>query len=190
MKSTYEAYYEAPQAIRDLIDSGLIGNSVEKILSETTYIALKPKVIIACTRNFLSLTSGEELVKELSDLSLNEEVIQTLVVENRKLLSESLRGISQGIESSPVETNTQTSKVPANIAKTNTDIQKEISDAEALLNTLDPVKTVRTMNAGAGSAPAETVYTSTQSAILEEGRLKSLSTPTTPGAAPRWDSAK
>jgi hypothetical protein len=66
------------------------------------------------------------------------------------------------------------------IPQETTDITSEVEAIEATLDTLPQVRTMP-------PTPAETVYTSTQSAILSEG---AATLPTVDPSAPRWDSAR
>lgn len=164
MKSTYEAYYEATQSVKDVVDSGFIGNFVERILSTSDSLNVKPKVIIACTRNFLSITSTEELVHELKSLNIDDTTIRALVSENINIIT--------GIEKSNLQANIHT------------ELSSQIIEAEAAIATLP---TIRTMN------QTEPVYSSTQAAILREGGeigAGSATLKTHPSEAPTWDSAR
>lgn len=138
MKSTYDAYYEAPESIRNLIDSGIIGDLVENVIRDTAYSVLKPKIIVLSTRFFLALISEAELGGEFTSLGINSDVTQNLTHELKKLLTESIHGISTSLESSPGM------------------IAAEVSAMEKVL-------------ADGFTTPTEPTYTSTQSAILNEG---------------------
>jgi hypothetical protein len=153
MKSNYEAYYEAPQSIRDLIDSGVIGDAVEKILTGTNYSNLKSKIIISCTRFFLSIISENELKEELRALTITDDMIQKLTTTTKQLLTETLHTISESIES----------------------IAAEVSSIEENLDFKPPLVQEPT---------SEVVYTTTQSAILQEGKQAQTT------IVARWDSAK
>ncbi len=177
MNNTFEqflqAYTKASPAVRELIDSEKIGLLCESVLQgvNNSVAGLKPKLIVQTSNYILSILSETDLQKNLHALSLDPATTAVLINGAKKL---------------KVDILTTETLVPKSGS-----ISTEIAEAEALLSTMNPEKTIRTMPAGGGSASAETVYTSTQSAILEEGRMRSMNTPTTSGGtAPRWDSAK
>lgn len=126
MKSTYDAYYEAPQAMKDIVDSGIIGDLVQSILIETEFLSLKAKVIVSSTKFFLSAITIDEFALELRSFNIDEPLIQTLLTENKRLLEGSLHEISQSMNSVSDEIAKLEKALEPNIESTYTSTQAAI----------------------------------------------------------------
>jgi hypothetical protein len=148
MKPTYEAYYGAPQSLKDIIDSGEIGDLIQELITDTTFTDKKAKLIILTTRRVLSLITREELVRELLALNIQSNEAQRLSSEIELFVSKCLTKTYEPLTESDDK-----------IAQAN-----EIELAEKELNSLLSIRTM------APITPEETVYTSTQAAILHEGQ--------------------
>ena len=146
MTDTYEAYNKSPQQIRDLVDSGIIGDLIENVLADSPKAELKPKVIIAATSYIVSQISADELRSILDSLNLDNELASLLVEKIKAVLNSKLREISESIESTSREIDIIEQKLSTSVNQTT---------GETILPAQNTI--------------SETVYTSTQSAILAEG---------------------
>ncbi len=156
MKSTYEAYYEAPQAIKDIVDSGIIGDLIESILVDTQFLNLKSKVIITSTKFFLSSITPGDFVLELQDNGIAEPIIQTLLKENKRLLEESLHGISENMNSISSEIAELEKSLEPNTETTYTSTQAAILQEGRSAPTNTPASTLRNPNPTATPARWDT----------------------------------
>ncbi len=123
-----ESYSKSTPEIKELVDSGRIGDTVMGVLVDGRYDAQRPVAIVISTYLILSIINDDTFLSELIQLQIDPETIKDLHTKIGALVKN-----PQVIETS-----------------------SEIAAMENLLKNL-PQK------------PTETTYTSTQSAILNEG---------------------
>ena len=136
-----EAYNKADIKIKDIIDSEQIGLFVDKLLSGTESVALKPRIMVLISNRILNITNNETLLKYL-------ETVLPDALDRKKIISE----IDSFIKSL-TETSTD------NSIDTMDTISNEITEAEAVLNSISPL---RTMSSDSDISKQENVHSSSQ----------------------------
>lgn len=142
-----EAYNKADIKIKDIIDSEQIGLFVDKLLSGTESVALKPRIMVLISNRILNITNNETLLKYL-------ETVLPDALDRKKIISE----IDSFIKSL-TETSTD------NSIDTMDTISNEITEAEAVLNSISPL---RTMSSDSDISKQENVHSSSQFDLLRK----------------------
>jgi hypothetical protein len=133
------AYNQASQNIKNVIDSEEIGLFVDTLAVDPS---LKSKFLVIISNRILDLIPDSELISQLEQIGFAEP--------------EKIAQIKNFV----------TLKTTTTTANT---ISSEIAEAEAVLETLSPIRTMAG-DSRHTPAPAESTYTSMQSAILGEGK--------------------
>lgn len=139
-----ESYNSSSAELKDFIDSDAIGLIVEKLISGKGYLNLKQKLIVLVTNRLLNIISEKELLADLIKIGIASTDTETLFSEIKNFINNTAKGMGVSTVIKPIE--------------------EEIADTEAVLDTINPI---RTMASDSGQVnPEEKVHTSTQSAIL------------------------
>jgi hypothetical protein len=154
------AYIEAPQNIKGVIDSDVINTFIDEVLLNSKYLELKSEIIQITSRKILNLRTDEEVLKSLLEIGIDAASAQVFFT---KISDFSKTVVDQKI-----------------ISNNTPDIVEEIAETEAALNSINPIRTMAT-DSGQPLPTTDTIYSSMQSAILREGKGQQTN-------SPRWDS--
>ena len=145
-----EAYNNANLELKEFIDSEAIGLFIESKIQGTTYATLKRKLIVLTANKIFNLISDDELSTSLIKIGIQGEDSRTMYNEIKSFVEKVISEIDSSniFEESIIETKPET---PPN---TINNIRTMASDG----------KQVGYENSG------DTIYSSSQSAILEEGK--------------------
>lgn len=154
-----KAYQNASPALKTFIDSEEVGNFCEKLLDKSGFEAQKKNLILLLSSYFLGSVPEQDLIDELARTGLSNDFIITNLSVIKDFLD---KDISEDIS-----------------------MDLEIAEAEAALNSI----TVKSIPQTTLNSSTENTYTSTQAAILQEGRnAQNLNSSTNPGNPGRWES--
>lgn len=172
MNSNFEifaqAYQKAPQNIRQLIDSETIGEFADVLVNQYSLPKdTKRTLLIIVSNKILNLISDGEIVASLQNLKLSPEVVDDLASKIESFVQHKTGTAAQA--TIPAAT-----APGSNIPKPATLAEQARTTATIPIPPVKPtsgVSTIRTMAGDVAKAQknSETVYTSTQEAILKEG---------------------
>lgn len=138
------AYTNAPQNIKNLIDSEEIGLFVDTLLTDSTTVLPKQKLLVILSNRILDLIPDSVMFSQLEEVGLSE------------------------LEKIARIKNFVTLKMTA---ADDTNISFEITETEATPQSLSPIRTMTGDNKQIGYASlTEPTYTSIQSAIINENK--------------------
>lgn len=144
-----EAYSQANQPIKDLIDSEKVGLFAETIQTNTGDFKQKRELMVAISNRILSLISDSEMVDELEKAGVTTDKI----AQTKAFIESALK------DSAPVET----TAIPITESTVN-----ETASEKIIIN---PLRTMASDGKEVGyQSTEEPVYTSVQNAIINESK--------------------
>ncbi|MCB9810748.1 MAG: hypothetical protein H6779_02875 [Candidatus Nomurabacteria bacterium] len=85
MENTFEkfieAYSNADQGLRDIIDSDKIGLFIDSLISNTQYSNLKMKLIVITSNKLLGIFSDKDIPDELTKLDVDSDTTQVMSIK-------------------------------------------------------------------------------------------------------------
>jgi len=145
------AYSDAPQNIKDLIDSEEIGIFVDTLLTNNTPVPPKQKLLVILSNRVLDLLPDSQMISQLEEIGLSQP--------------EKIAQIKNFISLKTAAVTTDNSILES----TKTDVANEIAETEAAMEKISPIRTMAGDSKQIGySSTTEPTYTSTQSAIINE----------------------
>ena len=135
-KSFLYAYQNAPQPIKELVDSGGIGNFIKELQKDIPAdIAFRPLLIVA-TNHVLGITNKQSLEQDIKDIGVNDSELRTGLTEAITVFAQECKRLAK--ESVEENNSTETPKT----ATPTTDTSTPHSPPEGEGNKYEPLQDV------------------------------------------------